>query len=228
MTKFIHGLNSMDIHIKDKQSFITRLEVVCPPLTSKDKKKSIYLHTLVPKLDLKLHFAPPKSLINWSSPQGFDVAVVVSFGYFIPPSLLNTFTTCLNIHPSLLPKYRGASPIQYTILNKDLQCGTSIIELDPTTFDAGNIVNQKSFPLKGTEHFKELHDFLAKESADLLIDTLKDLDMMIVNSKVQAGDISFAKKIEKGRGKIDFKNCTADQVYVMFKAFGPKVFKLSI
>lgn len=210
--------------LQEKDSIISRLEVVCPPLTSKDKKKnSIYLHTLVPLLNLKLHLAPPKTLEDWIPPHGFDLAIVVSFGYFIPLLILNNFKTCLNIHPSLLPKYRGASPIQYTILNKDKVCGTSIIELHPTTFDAGRIVNQETFTLSGTEYFQELHDFLAVKSAQLLMNTIKDLDALKIKSVAQIGEVTFAKKITKERGRIDFHLDSSDDIYTRYKAFGSKV-----
>lgn len=69
---------------------------------------------------------------------------MVSFGYFIPPRIIQQFKYgAINVHPSLLPKYRGAAPIQHTILAGDDETGVTVQELHPEKFDAGRILNQK-------------------------------------------------------------------------------------
>jgi methionyl-tRNA formyltransferase len=83
-----------------------------------------------------------------NSENEFNLAVVVSFGYFLPVSILRRFKLgTLNVHPSLLPKYRGSSPIQYSILNRDKSTGISIIDLNPDKFDAGKVLNQTEIVL---------------------------------------------------------------------------------
>ena len=78
-----------------------------------------------------------------SLPRGFDVGVVVSFGYFLPLRLIQSFPMgMINLHPSLLPEYRGASPIQHALLHNDAITGVSVIDLHPTTMDAGDILLQ--------------------------------------------------------------------------------------
>ncbi|RKO97832.1 hypothetical protein CXG81DRAFT_7525, partial [Caulochytrium protostelioides] len=74
----------------------------------------------------------------------WDVAVVVSFGAFLPPALIAQFgVAALNVHPSLLPLYRGAAPIQHALLRGDPVTGVSVITLSPTAFDMGHLVAQQ-------------------------------------------------------------------------------------
>jgi methionyl-tRNA formyltransferase len=84
-----------------------------------------------------------ENLDDWKVPSDkeYDLAVVVSFGYFIPPHIISQFKYgAINVHPSLLPKYRGASPIQHAIMYGDEETGVSIQELDDKKFDAGKIL----------------------------------------------------------------------------------------
>lgn len=75
----------------------------------------------------------------------YDVGVVVSFGYFLHPHMLaNLAHGAVNMHPSLLPKYRGPAPIHHALLNGDALTGVSVIEIDPRAFDVGRILMQKS------------------------------------------------------------------------------------
>lgn len=88
-----------------------------------------------------------KSLKNWEMPtqeRAYDVGVVVSFGYFLHPHMLaNLSHGAVNMHPSLLPKYRGPAPIHHALLNGDATTGVSVIEIDPRAFDVGRILMQK-------------------------------------------------------------------------------------
>lgn len=84
------------------------------------------------------HIPPPKTLKHWTPPTtSSDLAVVVSFGYFLPAALCDSFPLgAINVHPSLLPKYRGPAPIAHSLLNNDTETGISVIELDRARFDA--------------------------------------------------------------------------------------------
>lgn len=97
------------------------------------------------KLDIFHTPAQAKTLDDWNVPsnKSYDLGVVVSFGYFIPPHIISSFKYgAVNVHPSLLPKYRGAAPIQHAILYGDSQTGVTIQELDDREFDAGRILAQ--------------------------------------------------------------------------------------
>jgi len=107
---------------------------VCPP----DTGGSFY--QFAQSQNIPCLTAPANSLKGWNLPETYDIGLVASFGYFISSRIIESFSKgILNAHPSLLPKYRGASPIQYTIMNGDQYSGVSIIDLDSKHFDAGNI-----------------------------------------------------------------------------------------
>ncbi|RUS20317.1 formyl transferase [Endogone sp. FLAS-F59071] len=136
-------------------SVIQSIEVVAPP----DRRIGRKLKELAPmptKVFAKLHNLPvhtpleSHSLTDWQLPTpvdrispAFDLGVVVSFGCFLPPHILHAFRKgIVNVHPSLLPKYRGAAPIQYTVLNNDTETGITVQELE-NVFDAGRILAQE-------------------------------------------------------------------------------------
>lgn len=114
---------------------------------------------------------------TWQSPSTpFDLIIAVSFGLFIPASLIESFPYGgLNVHPSLLPRYRGAAPIQRTLLNHDRETGVTIQTLDKKRFDHGAILMQTSPPLPVPEDtsYRALHDSLAEHGAEMLVETLR-------------------------------------------------------
>ncbi|ACT69099.1 methionyl-tRNA formyltransferase [Neorickettsia risticii str. Illinois] len=123
-----------------------------------------------------------------------DVIVVVSYGLIIPDKLLSHPKLApLNIHPSLLPRWRGPSPIQYTILEGDKEAGVSIIRVTPE-LDAGAIYTQKAIPLDGTETYSTLHDQLANLGASMLHSVLKTLDIIKPAPQVEE-KATYSKKL---------------------------------
>ncbi|MCP4711321.1 MAG: methionyl-tRNA formyltransferase [Planctomycetes bacterium] len=105
-----------------------------------------------------------------------DILLVIAFGQKIGPSFLNQseFRT-INLHGSLLPKYRGAAPINRVIINGEKETGITIIEMDQN-WDTGDILGGKSTPIKTSETAGELHDRLAQLGPDLLEDVLAQID----------------------------------------------------
>ncbi|KAJ3125381.1 hypothetical protein HK098_000328 [Nowakowskiella sp. JEL0407] len=139
------------------------------------------------------------------SPDDFDLAVVVSFGYFLPKSLIRS--------------YRGSAPIEHTLLNGDKETGVSIIELDETRFDAGRILNQTVSKVDPETDFLKLHNSLADIGAELLIETIKDLDKFKVEAKDQDETlVTRAPKISKDMASIDWNTMNSDQILRMFNA----------
>lgn len=107
--------------------------------------------------------------------------VLVSFGKIIPQSTIDLFTPgIINVHPSLLPKYRGPSPIESAILHGDARTGVSIMQLS-AKMDAGPVYTAKSYDLNGTETRPELYQMLATRGTDLLLEALP----AIVSGKLQ-------------------------------------------
>src|SRR3989338_9191256 len=101
-----------------------------------------------------------------------DLAVVASYGKIISQSVINHFNGhILNVHPSLLPKYRGMSPVRTALLNGDTQTGVTIIELD-NQIDHGPILAQKKVEILEDERSPELHKRLFEIGADLLIEVI--------------------------------------------------------
>lgn len=149
-----------------------------------------------------------------------ELIILCAYGQIVPKEILDIPKFgALNIHPSLLPQHRGASPIQAAILNNDKETGVTIILMDEQ-MDHGPILgNSKSQILNPKITFKELSDKLADVSADLLIRTLPDY----VDGKIKAhsqdhSKASFCKIIKKQDGKIDW-NKSAEKIEKQIRAF---------
>ena len=103
-----------------------------------------------------------------------DLIVVVAYGQILPPAILDLPRHgCLNVHTSLLPKYRGAAPIQWAIANGDTETGVTIMKMD-AGLDTGDIVAQRRTPIRPEDDSATLHDRLAQLGAELLVQTIPD------------------------------------------------------
>ncbi len=104
-----------------------------------------------------------------------EMVIVASFGQILPESILHDPPGgCLNIHPSLLPRYRGAAPLNWSIINGETTTGVTIMKMDEG-IDSGDILLQQETPLGADETFGALHDRLARMGAELLLKTLTSL-----------------------------------------------------
>ncbi|KAI9029384.1 formyl transferase [Hyaloraphidium curvatum] len=201
------------------------LEIVVPHGAASSKAPT---YIFASRMGLKAHEAPPKTLKGWQPPSvrtrhsPFDLAVVVSFGYFLPASLLRSFPLGgLNVHPSLLPKYRGSAPIQHAILNGDAETGVSIIELHHQRFDAGRIFSQIRCPILVGTSYSQLHDSLAEKGGELLVATLRDLDRYEASAETQdESQVSRAPKITRDMAHIRWAEMSAEDIYRRHQAFG--------
>lgn len=132
-----------------------------------------------------------------------DVIVVVAYGFIIPKSILDSKKYgCLNIHPSKLPKYRGAAPLQRTIMNGDSETAVCIMQMDEG-LDTGDIILRKTLPLSPTVTLPELHDTLAEIGADLLLEALEDIDRL-PRIRQASTDVSYAAKLTREESKINW------------------------
>lgn len=149
---------------------------------------------------------------------GAEIGLVFSFPYIIPISVIDYFKmdSFINIHPGKLPKYRGASPIQTTILNNDSSITLSFITVDEK-MDAGKIVLEKEYPLKGIETFGFLLELLVNEAANLLPDLLTKPREL----KEQTGIPGFTKKITKEGTFVEWKDLKKKGVYLKLRAYSP-------
>jgi len=150
-----------------------------------------------------------------------DIFLVIAYGKFIPDSIINIAPNkFINIHPSLLPKYRGPSPIQSAFLNDDHQTGITLMQIDDK-MDHGPIIKQIIYKISPTDTFITLSKKLARASADLLIKTLP----LYINNKVKPikqnhDQATLTKIITKEDGAIKL-NHTASQIYNLWRAYQP-------
>jgi methionyl-tRNA formyltransferase len=104
-----------------------------------------------------------------------DLGIVVSFGYKLPERLISLFPAgVLNIHPSLLPAYRGAAPIQFALAHGEKQTGVSIIDVHPTRIDGGDILSQETTPLPSSTSYSSIAPVLAQQGARQLEQVLRN------------------------------------------------------
>jgi methionyl-tRNA formyltransferase len=150
-----------------------------------------------------------------------DLAVVVAYGQILPPAILDLPRHgCLNIHPSLLPKYRGPAPIQWAIAHADPETGVTLMRID-AGLDTGDIVAQRRTPIRPEDDSATLHDRLAQISADLLVQTIPDYIAGKIQPQAQpAKGVSYAAKIKKEDGQIDW-NQPARTILNRLRAFTP-------
>jgi methionyl-tRNA formyltransferase len=170
----------------------------------------------------------PAWMPDWLSQHAtLDLAIVVSFGYLIPPFVLSRFKYGgINVHPSLLPKYRGPAPIENTILNGERETGVSIIGLHPSRFDAGNVLVQSRFKIPNPDHinYTGLHTILQENASNLLFDTLKDFEKIQKSSRLQdENEATKALKVKRELGFIDWNNTSAQQVDRIHRAISHRV-----
>ena len=150
---------------------------------------------------------------------GADLGVVAAYGLILPQAVLDMFPKgCINVHASLLPRWRGAAPIQRAVEARDKESGISIMQM-ALALDAGDVLSQKAIKITPTMTGGELHDALAKIGADLLIDTLRRLDD-IVPTKQDESLVTYAEKLDKAECLIDF-NMEAEKLAAKIRAFNP-------
>lgn len=140
---------------------------------------------------------------------GADVAVVVAYGLILPQPVLDAPAQgCLNIHASLLPRWRGAAPIHRAIMAGDAKTGVCIMQME-AGLDTGPVLLRQETPIGSTETTQQLHDRLAGIGADLIVKTLANLSKLTPDP--QPGDgVTYAHKIEKSEAAIDWSRPGAE------------------
>ncbi len=150
-----------------------------------------------------------------------DVGIVIAYGKIIPSEIINLPKHgMLNIHPSLLPKYRGPSPIQSAILNGEKETGITIMKIDEE-IDHGPILKMQNLKIKN-QNYKELETELSKLGAELLIEVLPDyLAGKITPQPQNHAEATFTKMIKTEDGRIGEKD-TAERAYNKIRALNPE------
>ena len=135
-----------------------------------------------------------------------DLIVVAAYGQILPPAILDLPRFgCVNVHTSLLPKFRGAAPIQWAILNDERETGVTIMRMD-AGLDTGDILTQRSTAIVPADNAQTLHDRLASIGAELLIQTIPDyVAGKTLPRKQPENGVSYARKISKEDGRLDWQ-----------------------
>lgn len=157
-----------------------------------------------------------------------DIGVVVVYGQILPKSFLEIFPNgCINVHPSLLPKYRGAAPIQWAIMNGDQKTGVCTMYLD-VGMDDGDIIEQEIVKIGEEETAGELWDRLAEIGSQLLVKTIDNISKGIIHRRKQEGEIVIAPKIEKEMARIHWDQMTGWQIKNLIRGLTPGIGAYSV
>ena len=187
-----------------------RKKIITPPITKVLAEKH------------SIPVAQPLSLKGFDlSPYPADIAIVAQYGKIIPEELLSipTYQT-LNVHTSLLPKYRGASPIQSAIMNGDTTTGVTIMQMN-AGLDTGPIISQRPISIGTNETYPELERRLARLSTELLLETVPDyINGTLLPKKQDEKLATHCSQLTREDGQIDWRN-TATKVYNQYRGMTP-------
>ncbi|MCZ8335964.1 MAG: methionyl-tRNA formyltransferase [Rhodobacteraceae bacterium] len=148
-----------------------------------------------------------------------DVAVVVAYGLILPQAILDAPRRgCLNIHASLLPRWRGAAPIHRAIMAGDVETGICIMQME-AGLDTGPVLMREATPIGPEDTTQDLHDRLSQMGARLILDALDHLPDLTPEPQPSEG-ITYATKIDKAESRIDW-SLPAAQVDRQIRALSP-------
>ncbi|MBO0332349.1 methionyl-tRNA formyltransferase [Sneathiella sp. CAU 1612] len=135
-----------------------------------------------------------------------DVAIVVAYGLILPSAILDAPKFgCLNLHASLLPRWRGAAPIQRAIMAGDEETGIAVMQME-AGLDTGPVLSETRVPINAETTAGSLHDVLAETGAELLLRTLARLEAPDLVATPQSSEgVTYAEKISKSEAKIDWR-----------------------
>lgn len=150
-----------------------------------------------------------------------DVICVVAYGKILPKEILDIPKYgCINVHASILPKYRGAAPIQWAVLNGDKVTGVTTMYMD-VGMDTGDIILVEETNIGEEETTGELWDRLSKIGGNLLVKTLKQIEEGTAPRKKQEEDFTMAPMLNKEMSKIDWENKTAGEIHNLVRGLNP-------
>jgi methionyl-tRNA formyltransferase len=166
--------------------------------------------------ELGLSVRHPESLKGAAEQEEFadlnaDVAVVVAYGLILPQAVLDAPKQgCLNIHASLLPRWRGAAPIHRAIMAGDAETGVCIMQME-AGLDTGAVLLREATAIGATETTGELHDRLSEAGARMSVEALSKLASLTPEAQLDEG-VTYASKIDKAEARIDWTRSATDIV----------------
>ncbi len=221
-------MGTPDFAVPALERLIKEHDVVCvytrePKLSGRGNKLNKTPVHLVAEAN-GIEVRTPKTLRNIDEQQKFaalkaDVAVVAAYGLILPLSVLEAYPLgCLNLHASLLPRWRGAAPIQRAVEAGDAKSGVTVMQV-AEGLDTGDMLLKGEVEITSTTTGGELHDKLALVGADLISAVLSDIKSFTPQPQPQDG-ACYAAKIDKSECKLDF-NQKADVLCRKIRAFNP-------
>ncbi|XP_068631238.1 methionyl-tRNA formyltransferase, mitochondrial isoform X1 [Battus philenor] len=197
---------------RKQESIINRLDLVTAN-TSKNK-------SIIEKYACLENINTLRWPLQSLNPGEYDIGLIVAFGHLIREDILKKFPLgMVNVHPSLLPRWRGAAPIIYSLLHGDQITGVTLMKIKADVFDIGEIISQQEVPVLKDIKLPELTEQLSKIGADMLVECLKHLPQSLQNAKPQSEEgVTYAKKINKNIGSVKWSEMSAIQVYNLYRA----------
>ncbi|XP_049842562.1 methionyl-tRNA formyltransferase, mitochondrial-like isoform X1 [Schistocerca gregaria] len=192
---------------------VGHLEVV----TSTKSRKPNPVQRIAQQENLAVHPWPLESV-----PPGFHIGLVASFGHLIPKKIIEMFPLgVLNVHASLLPRWRGAAPIVYAVLNGDTKTGVSIMQIMPHRFDVGPVLKQMACPIGPHETAADVQTRLARLGAEALLEVVRHLPHSLDDAWPQLEDgVTYAPKVTPALYRADWHKMAAADVYNLCRALG--------
>lgn len=220
-----------DFSVAVLQALIDAKHEICAVYTQPDRPKGRGRKLALSPVKIKaqsyeLPIFQPTSLRNKQDQEQLaslnaDVMVVVAYGLILPQAILDAPKLgCLNVHASILPKYRGASPIQAAILNGDLESGVTIMQMDKG-LDTGAMILKKYCHIGANDNAAQLHDVLSSLGANGIVETLAAIenDSAIFETQDDS-QTSYAGKIAKEDACIDWSQ-SSSKIHDLVRAYNP-------
>lgn len=221
-------MGTPDFSVPVLERLIKEHEVVCvytraPKIAGRGfelKKTPVHLKAEQHGIEVRT----PKTLKDETAQKEFvalqaDIAVVAAYGLILPRPVIEAFKYgCLNVHASLLPRWRGAAPIQRAIEAGDHSSGVTIMQI-VEALDAGKMYAKSIVPITSETTGGSLHDALSVLGADLMSEVLQNIDT-IVPKRQDESLVTYAQKLEKGEEKLDFSR-SAFELERKIRAFNP-------
>lgn len=221
-------MGTPDFSVPVLEALAKEHEVVCvysqPPKEAGRGHKVLKTPVHVAAENLNIEVRTPKSLKNTDEQGAFaalkaDIAVVAAYGLILPKPILEAFPKgCINVHASLLPRWRGAAPIQRAIEAGDDKSGITIMQM-AEGLDTGDMLLKGEVVLRPEMTGGMLHDKLSVMGAELILRVLRDWDNIIPEPQNEVGTC-YAAKIDKSECKIDF-SMFAEVIERKIRAFNP-------
>ncbi len=187
-------------------------EMAFPPV--KEKALALSLPVYQPKRVREEAFL---EIVRELSP---DVAVVVAFGQILPQAFLDIPRYgCINVHASLLPRYRGAAPIQRVVIDGEKETGVTIMQMD-AGLDTGDMLARQVVPIAPDETGGSLHDKLMTIGGPLLLAVLRQIEEGSAVRTPQTGETCYASMLDKAMGNVDW-NSSADYIERLIRGLNP-------